>query len=137
MAIHHSRYVASSPYRRLIEADHQIGAVTGLVALCALPFLPDTPLTTRWLSAEEKQLAHERLFRDRVDIEEKGSTFQGLKQAVSDPRVSHSYLARRGPSLATFCPIRHFCHKSPKNAKWHLPSMLIYFVFHAVLEVFF
>ena len=63
------------------------GAATGAVALCALPFLPDTPLTTRWLNAEERQLAHERLFRDRVDIEEKGSTFAGLKQAVKDPRV--------------------------------------------------
>jgi MFS family permease len=63
------------------------GAATGVVALLALPFLPDTPLTTRWLNAEERQLAHERLFRDRVDIEEKGSTFAGLKQAVKDPRV--------------------------------------------------
>lgn len=63
------------------------GAVTGLVAIGAYPFLPDTPLTTRWLNAEERQLAHERLFRDRVDQEEKGSTWQGLKQAVKDPRV--------------------------------------------------
>jgi sugar phosphate permease len=63
------------------------GAVTGLVALCAWPFLPDTPLTTKWLNEEEKQLAHSRLHRDRVDVEEKGSTWAGLKQAVKDPRV--------------------------------------------------
>lgn len=63
------------------------GAVTGLVALCAWPFLPDTPLTTKWLNEEEKQLAHNRLLRDRVDVQEKGSTWAGLKQAVSDPRV--------------------------------------------------
>lgn len=63
------------------------GSVTGLVAICAWPFLPDTPLTTKWLSEDERQLAHNRLLRDKVDTKEKGSTLDGLKQAVSDPRV--------------------------------------------------
>ena len=63
------------------------GAATGVVALCAYPFLPDSPLNTRWLSEEERTFAHERLLRDKVDQYEKGSTMAGLKQAVSDPRV--------------------------------------------------
>ena len=63
------------------------GSATGLVAMLAYPFLPDTPLTTRWLTVEERQLAHDRLLRDRVDTTEKGSVFAGLKQAVCDPRV--------------------------------------------------
>jgi MFS family permease len=63
------------------------GSATGLVALCAYPLLPDTPLTTRWLTEEERVLAHGRLLRDKVDEAEKGSVFSGLKQAVSDPRV--------------------------------------------------
>jgi len=63
------------------------GTATGVVALLAYPFLPDTPLTTRWLTQEEKELAHGRLLRDKVDNHEKGSAMDGLKQAVRDPRV--------------------------------------------------
>jgi hypothetical protein len=63
------------------------GTATGVVALAAYPFLPDTPLNTRWLTPEERTLAHERLLRDKVDQYEKGSTLAGLRQAVSDPRV--------------------------------------------------
>lgn len=61
--------------------------MTGLVAICAYPFLPDSPLTTRWLTPDERQLAHDRLLRDEVDRVPPGSTWQGLKQACSDPRV--------------------------------------------------
>lgn len=59
----------------------------GLVAVLAYPFLPDSPLNTRWLSGEERTFAHDRLLRDRVDQYEKGSTLAGLKQAVCDYRV--------------------------------------------------
>lgn len=51
------------------------------------PFLPNTPLTTFWLNAEERQLAHDRLQRDKVDVAPMGSTWDGLKQAVADYRV--------------------------------------------------
>lgn len=81
MALHHCEY---RPSARLTD---QQGSVTGLVAICAYPFLPDSPLTTRWLTPEERQLAHDRLQRDKVDRVEAGSTWQGLKQAVADPRV--------------------------------------------------
>lgn len=63
------------------------GAFTGVVALCAYPFLPDSPLTTRWLSQEERELAHNRLARDKVDTKEQGTVWAGLRQAVADPRV--------------------------------------------------
>ncbi|PWZ01222.1 MFS general substrate transporter [Testicularia cyperi] len=63
------------------------GSATGLIALIAYPFLPDTPGTTRWLSPEERELATSRLLRDKVDETEPGSPLRGLKQAVSDPRV--------------------------------------------------
>jgi hypothetical protein len=55
--------------------------------MIAYPFLPDTPLNTRWLTPDERQLAHSRLQRDRVDSHEPGSVWAGLRQAVSDPRV--------------------------------------------------
>lgn len=57
------------------------------MALICLPFLPDTPLTTRWLNEEEKQLAHSRLHRDAVDRSGESSTWKGLKDACKDPRV--------------------------------------------------
>lgn len=64
------------------------GTGTGIVALACFPFLPSRPLTTKWLKEEERQLAHSRLFRDRVDHDaEPSSTLNGLKQAVKDPRV--------------------------------------------------
>jgi MFS family permease len=63
------------------------GSATGVVALIAYPFLPNSPLTTSWLTPEERQLAHSRLLRDKVDESEKGSVWKGLRQAVSDPRV--------------------------------------------------
>lgn len=63
------------------------GAVTGLVAAICFPFLPNKPHNTRWLTAEERVLATDRLLRDKVDEGPKGSPWQGLKQAVADYRV--------------------------------------------------
>lgn len=61
--------------------------MTGLVAILCYPMLPNKPENTRWLTPEERILASERLLRNKVDEHEKGSTWQGLKQAVKDPRV--------------------------------------------------
>lgn len=63
------------------------GSATGLIAMCAYPFLPNTPSTTRWLTPRERELAASRLLRDKVDEEDQGSPLRGLKQAVADPRV--------------------------------------------------
>jgi hypothetical protein len=81
VALHHTRYGKN-------ESLLKQGAATGVVALACFPFLPSHPLTTKWLTEEEKQLAHTRMFRDRVDHDaEPSSTWNGLKQAVKDPRV--------------------------------------------------
>ncbi|KAK1483667.1 major facilitator superfamily transporter [Colletotrichum tamarilloi] len=40
------------------------GAVTFVIAMMACYTLPDEPLTTRWLTPEERQLAHDRIERD-------------------------------------------------------------------------
>ncbi|KAJ4986194.1 vitamin H transporter [Stagonosporopsis vannaccii] len=42
------------------------GAVTFGVAIIGLFLLPDYPLTTRWLTPDERQLAHDRIVRDTV-----------------------------------------------------------------------
>ena len=64
------------------------GAATGLVALVGFVTLPDTPLTTRWLNQRERQLAHDRMERDRVtDGATEASAWEGLRQACRDPRT--------------------------------------------------
>jgi hypothetical protein len=64
------------------------GAVTGLVALFGFFLLPNTPLTTSWLTPEERELAHARMERDRVgDSSEPVSSMEGLRQACRDPRT--------------------------------------------------
>jgi MFS family permease len=63
------------------------GIVTLLVGFLGFWLLPDTPLTTRWLSPEEREIAHARMERDLVvsgPLET--TTFDGLKQAARDPR---------------------------------------------------
>ncbi|OAL45126.1 MFS general substrate transporter [Pyrenochaeta sp. DS3sAY3a] len=78
------------------------GVVTFAVAIGAVFTLPDNPLTTRWLTPEERQLAHDRMVRDTVDKRDGSSTFTGLKEAVLDYRVwvfafmQHMHLAANG-----------------------------------------
>src|SRR5690242_11155723 len=63
------------------------GAVTAFVAIFGFFLLPNTPLTTSWLTPEERQMAHDRMERDRVgDAGEKVSMMEGLKQACRDKR---------------------------------------------------
>lgn len=65
------------------------GAITGFVAIVGFWMLPNTPLTTHWLTPEERKLAHARMERDRVteSHDTKASTWQGLKQACQDKRT--------------------------------------------------
>ncbi|KAF7552384.1 hypothetical protein G7Z17_g4332 [Cylindrodendrum hubeiense] len=78
------------------------GAVTFVLAIVACYTLPDEPLTTRWLTPEERQLAHDRVARDTVGQRSDGSTWGGLKEAIVDPKVwlfiflQHMHLATNG-----------------------------------------
>jgi MFS family permease len=78
------------------------GAVTFVVAVCSVFVLPDDPLRTRWLTEDERQLAHERILADTVGARHQTSTFSGLKEAAKDPRVwlfafmQHMHLAANG-----------------------------------------
>ena len=78
------------------------GAVTFVVALFGFFLLPDFPLTTAWLSEEERQLAHRRMEEDTVANEGQTSTGKGFKQAARDPLVwlfsamAHMHLAANG-----------------------------------------
>ncbi|CAH0023567.1 unnamed protein product [Clonostachys rhizophaga] len=65
------------------------GVVTAGVAIVGFFMLPNTPLTTWWLTDREKELAHSRMERDKIsDADENdASAWQGLKQAASDKRT--------------------------------------------------
>ena len=78
------------------------GVVTFVIAIVGLFCLPDFPLTTKWLTHEERQLAHARIEADTVQNKGEASTFAGLKQALVDPVVwlfalmAHLHLAANG-----------------------------------------
>ncbi|GJC89941.1 putative transporter C11D3.18C [Colletotrichum liriopes] len=78
------------------------GAVTFAIAMVACFTLPDEPLTTRWLTPAERQLAHARIERDIVGARVQSSTWAGLREAIVDPKVwvfiymQHMHLATNG-----------------------------------------
>ncbi|KAJ4317447.1 hypothetical protein N0V84_007355 [Fusarium piperis] len=63
------------------------GAFSIAVAILGFFTLPDSPLKTRWLTPEERQLAHERICRDTTGRREGTSVWTGLREAASDWRT--------------------------------------------------
>ncbi|RYO92556.1 hypothetical protein DL766_002363 [Monosporascus sp. MC13-8B] len=64
------------------------GVATVAVAIAAFFLLPNTPLQTRWLTEEERQLAHDRVARDTTDKRyAPSSTWAGLWDAAKDYRT--------------------------------------------------
>ncbi|EEP77549.1 conserved hypothetical protein [Uncinocarpus reesii 1704] len=63
------------------------GCTTAVVALAGYWLLPDTPTTTRWLNMDERELAHERVERDKMGEPEQASMMEGLRQACRDKRT--------------------------------------------------
>lgn len=63
------------------------GALSILTSILAFYFLPDHPLQTRWLTPEQRQLAHGRIYADTTDRREGTSTVKGLYESVSDWRT--------------------------------------------------
>lgn len=63
------------------------GVVTFAVAIAGMFLLADSPLNTRWLSPEQRQLAHDRMVLDTVGLAESKGAKAGFLQAVRDPRL--------------------------------------------------
>jgi MFS family permease len=63
------------------------GVVTVGVAILSVFLLPNSPLQTRWLTPEERQMAHDRIARDTTEKKEGTSTWRGLREACSDYRT--------------------------------------------------
>ncbi|KAG9258448.1 major facilitator superfamily domain-containing protein [Emericellopsis atlantica] len=64
-----------------------LGIVTFVVSVASAFILPDEPINTRWLTPEERQLAHDRVAADTVEIKTNTATMAGLKEAASDYRL--------------------------------------------------
>lgn len=64
------------------------GIASIVVSFAAFFLLPDSPLKTRWLTYEERQLAHKRIYDDTTGRREGGSSvWKGLREACSDWRT--------------------------------------------------
>lgn len=63
------------------------GLVTFAVAIAAAYLLPDFPLTTKWLTEEERILADARIKRDTVGLTPDKGAREGFKQAIRDPKL--------------------------------------------------
>ncbi|KAL2204527.1 MFS general substrate transporter [Sarocladium strictum] len=63
------------------------GALSIVTAIAAFFMLPDHPLKTRWLTEEQRQLAHARIFADTTDRSENTSVMKGLRQSAADWRT--------------------------------------------------
>ncbi|KAJ6079708.1 hypothetical protein N7467_009461 [Penicillium canescens] len=63
------------------------GVATVGVAILSVFLLPNSPLQTRWLTPEERQMAHDRIARDTTEKKEGTSTWRGLREACSDYRT--------------------------------------------------
>ncbi|KAM0713560.1 hypothetical protein Q7P37_010522 [Cladosporium fusiforme] len=88
------------------------GVFSIAVAFIAAFTLPDSPLKTRWLKPEERELAHRRIFDDTTNRRAEGSSvWKGLREAASDPK------------LIIFCIMDH-CHLAANGFKNFLPSVV-------------
>jgi hypothetical protein len=64
------------------------GTASGVTAIIAYFFIPDTEHRSRWLTEEEYGLIQLRMERDRlVDAHEHESVWQALKNAAKDKRT--------------------------------------------------
>lgn len=63
------------------------GVITFVIAIVAAFILPDEPLSTRWLSRDERRLAYSRVAEDTVRLQDNTSTWTGLLEALRDPHL--------------------------------------------------
>ncbi|KAH7361564.1 major facilitator superfamily domain-containing protein [Plectosphaerella cucumerina] len=87
------------------------GIITFAVAVASAWLLPDEPLNTRWLTEDERKLAHSRIAADTVRLKANTSTWIGLKEALKDPRIW------------VLIPMYHF-HMAASNFKNFFPTIV-------------
>lgn len=63
------------------------GILTFIIAIASAWILPDEPLNTRWLTEDQRKLAHQRIANETVLLKANTSTWQGMKDACKDRRL--------------------------------------------------
>ncbi|CAO2652056.1 Nn.00g003390.m01.CDS01 [Neocucurbitaria sp. VM-36] len=63
------------------------GLITIGVAVAAFFLLPNAPLNTKWLSPEQRQMAHDRIAADTTGKRDKVDVWKGLREACLDYRT--------------------------------------------------
>jgi MFS family permease len=63
------------------------GIITFVIAVASGFILPNEPLQTKWLSPEERELAHSRISLETVELQADTTTWKGLKDACSDYKL--------------------------------------------------
>lgn len=97
------------------------GAASIVVAIVAFFVLPDWPHNTRFLTQEEREMAHYRVLCSNGGIDEAvGGTWDGLRDAVKDPFTWYFCLMHfalvTAQAFKDFLPsVRFFCQFS----LWH------------------
>ncbi|KAF4918283.1 putative transporter [Colletotrichum viniferum] len=87
------------------------GVITFVISIASIFILPNEPLNTRWLSEDDQRLAHARVARDTVELEDNTSTWAGLLQATRDTR------------LWVLVCCQH-CHMAASNFKNFFPTIV-------------
>lgn len=81
------------------------------MAVASAWLLPDEPLNTRWLTEDERKLAHSRIAAETVRLKANTSTWIGFKEALKDPR------------LWVLIPMYHF-HMAASGFKNFFPTIV-------------
>lgn len=63
------------------------GVISFGLAIVGAFLLPDEPLNTRWLTLEERELAHRRIAAETVHLQEGTTTWKGLIDACKDYKL--------------------------------------------------
>jgi hypothetical protein len=95
------------------------GVVTIGVAVVCILLLPDEPLTTKWLTPKQRQLAHDRIQRDTVGLEQSKGARAGLMQALRDPRLYLLvFMQNMHLSATSFNQVSQGNHTAQSKADW-------------------
>ncbi|KAL3461055.1 major facilitator superfamily domain-containing protein [Aspergillus heterothallicus] len=87
------------------------GIITFVISVIGAFILPDEPRNTKWLTAAQQELAHNRMQRDTVEVRENTAAWTGLKEAAKDPKLW----------ILTF--MQHF-HMAASNYKNFFPTIV-------------
>lgn len=64
-----------------------LGALTAIIGLLTVAFMPDNPMSANWLTAAEKAAAIQRVAQNQTGIRNKHFKWSHLKELILDPQI--------------------------------------------------